>query len=775
MASSNRAARRAALARQQSARDEFMWRQDVRRQEAAHRDLLRDADQADAERERTAERVRVILSRAQADAEKAVAEVAKRYGAEEKRLLGQPVVRYTGATRGLASGLVVWHWRAACSPALAARLGVDRSDAGPLAVLRTGGGLVEMDSCPDVFASLDSSLLDDMEFMSWAAQVAELWHEHVTSRYGILGKLRDDDWWARVCESAGIADSQASTETVTGRYGAVERKVTTVQIPSISSVEVTQDGLEIEFSHGPNASAFKWAKGLDLLKNGFRAQGMDSSNLRLADTADGGVRMVFDDAPSSFPAAVCIEPPSTVAASNADAIKRYEGSAWTLGVDARGNTIQFPVEDFPHVLVVGGTGAGKSVWARSIIEMFRTGYTDPNTGKDTAGGFTCYVSSGKVTDFVTLSKLPGVAMVAGDAAQTAVMVHAVRQEAERRYDEAAAAKLQGETRAFDYPPIVLFLDEWGATWLALSSMYKSTADFETDIDWILRVGREARVHVVLLSQTIRKTGAGAVPGSWQANLGLTISLGKPEAETYNNPAVFPSGSRERAELVGNRIAGKRGRGMAVLSGEVTEFQSYYAWSPGTTSLAPDADKKVSPPTPEVRALWERWEPVSASVPWLSPRLGLRVSGPEWAGTPGERTDLKDVLATPVVALTDRAGHVKQGLDKYDPWSPEWAGKRENSSRRTALSFDDEGDSGQNAGSAHDAKSRVTPPTPDTAAVTEMTDDEHRAAVRQEAIRLGLLPDAELVETDEQVEETEMVEETETDEKPKLPSTGGISL
>lgn len=768
MASRSREARRAAMARQQHARDEFMWRQDQRRAEQAHRDLLRDSDQADAERARTDERVKVILTRAQTDAERAAGEVSKRFAAEEKRLLGQPVVRYTGATRNLASGLVVWHWRAACPPALAARLGVQRTDAGPLAVLRPGGGLTETDSAPDVFASLDSSLLDDAEFMSWAAQVAELWQGDVTTRYQILGRLRDDDRFARLAESAGITDSQTASETLQGRYGAVERKVTTTYVPSISGVEVTQDGLEIEFAHSPKASAKSWSSHLDLLRNGFAAAGMDSIHLRLTDR-DGRVRMMFDDAPSSFPAAVCIEPPSTVAASNADAIKRYEGAAWTLGVDARGNTIKFPVEDFPHVLVVGGTGAGKSVWARSIIEMFRTGYTDPDTGLDTAGGFTCYVSSGKVTDFVTLSKLPGVAMVAGDAAQTAVMVRAVKDEAVRRYDEAAAAKLRGETRAFDYPPVVLFLDEWGATWLSLSSMYKSTSDFESDIDWILRVGREARVHVVLLSQTIRKTGAGAVPGSWQANLGLTISLGKPEAETYNNPAVFPSGSRERAELVGNRIAGKRGRGMAVLEGTVTEFQSYYVWSPGTTSLARDADKKVAPPTPEVRALWERWEPVSASVPWLSPRLGLGVDSPEWAGTPGEKTDLKDVLATPIVALTDRAGNVKQGMERFDPWSPEWAGKRENSSRRTALSFDDESDSGENTGSAPTTKRLVTPPVPAPADITTMSDDERREAVRREAVRLGLLP------ADEVVESVKTDEENKVNTVTKRPSAGGYSL
>ncbi len=733
---------------------------------------MRDSDAADAERERAAEKVKTIMARAQADAERARGEVEKQFGAEEKRLLSAPVTRYSGATRNLESGLVVWHWRAVCPPALAARLGVTRNDAGPLCVLRPGGGLVAGDSAPDVFVGLDSSLLDDQTFMDWAGVVAELWHGDVTERYGILGKLRDDDWWARLAESAGISDPQTKPEMLAGHYGPVDRKVTTVSIPSISSVEIGQDGLEIQFAHAPSASATKWSGKLDLLRNGFRAAGMDSTNLRLTDAADGGVRMVFDDAPSSFPAAVCIEPPSTVAASTAEAIKRYEGAAWTLGVDARGNTIKFPVEDFPHVLVVGGTGAGKSVWARSIIETFRTGYRDPDTGRDTAGGFTCYISSGKITDFATLSKLPGVAMVAGDGAQTAAMVHTVRQEAERRYDEAAQAKLRGETRAFDYPPIVVLLDEWGATWLALSSAYKSTADFETDIDWILRVGREARVHVVLLSQTIRKTGAGAVPGSWQANLGLTISLGKPEAETYNNPAVFPGGSRERAELVGNRIAGKRGRGMAVLEGTVTEFQSYYVWSPGTTSLAEHADKKVSPPTPGVRALWEQWEPISAQVPWLSPRLGLRVAGPEWAGIPGEKSDLKDVLATPVVALTDRAGNVKSGMAQYDPWSPEWAGKRVSGPRRTALSFDDEADSGENTDSVEVAETPVTPPVSAPADTTEMSADERREAVRREAVRLGLIPDDETVEV---VETDEQAEKSEENNMPRRPSAGGISL
>jgi len=36
-----------------------------------------------------------------------------------------------------------------------------------------------------------------------------------------------------------------------------------------------------------------------------------------------------------------------------------------------------------------------------------------------------------------------------------------------------------------------------------------------------------------------------------------------------------------------------------------EFQSYYGWSPVTTSLAAGADPKVSPPTDNVQRIWEK--------------------------------------------------------------------------------------------------------------------------------------------------------------------------
>ncbi|WP_100482249.1 cell division protein FtsK [Mycobacteroides abscessus] len=672
------------------------WQQ--RQREAAEERRRWEREQAAAKRIRDEEQREVDkeADRAQKEMEALIKEQKREMRAAEKDMLTKPYHRTEGGSKALGdTPLIVWHWQIPLPPEHNTSVnGQKRSDAGPLLALWDGGGIGDDDVIP---LQLVESVGQTPALKDWAKRAGEVLEE-VEKRYPIVADLRDDAALERLLRPVGVLRTFNETLPERGVIPAedgspitYERPVTVTELPTVSGVEVQPDGLRITFAYRAGETAKRWSSHLDALRVAFNANGVhNASNLRIKDGVNGELILDFDDAPSSFPQAVCIEPPTTVARSTTDAIRRYEGAAWTLGVDARGRCLKFPVDEFPHVLVVGGTGAGKSVWARSVIEMFRTGYRDPDTGRDTAGGFTCFVSSGKVTDFVTLSKLPGVAMVAGDAAQTAVMVRTVKDEAVRRYDEAAAAKLRGEMRAFDYPPIVLFLDEWGATWLAIDAMYKSAKGFETDIDWILRVGREARVHVVLLSQTIRKTGAGAVPGSWQANLGLTISLGKPEAETYNNPAVFPAGARERAERVGNQIAGKRGRGMAVLEGNVTEFQSYYVWSPGTTSLHPDADKKVAPPTPEVRALWERWEPLSASVPWLAPRLGFRVDDPEWAGSGDGKADLEQVSSTPVVALTDRSGNLKEGMVRFDPWSPEWVGKQSTTaSRRAALDFTDE--------------------------------------------------------------------------------------
>ena len=359
-----------------------------------------------------------------------------------------------------------------------------------------------------------------------------------------------------------------------------------------------------------------------------------------------------------LPRAIAPEPPASAARDLGDALRRYERARWILGVDAQGEEVSFPLDGgIPHVLVAGGTGGGKSVWARTIIEMFRV------------NGFTCFIASGKETDFAALNGLPGVGMVAEGSAQTAVMCRTIRKEMERRYRDQKKSMADTGKKSFDYPPILMLLDEWGATEIDMRSRYKSSQPFLKDVDLILRKGRECKVHVVLLSQNIRKTGDGAVPGSWQQNLRLTVSLGDPEEVTLQSDA-FTEATRGEARRIGPKLKGKAGRGMTAEreTGRVVEFQSYYGWSPGTTSLDPSADKRVAAPTEEVRAVWEKWVPISSAVYPLMPQLGIKASDSDW-----EEGELEDVANTSTIALTDQAGNLIPDRQNYDPRNPDWVG------------------------------------------------------------------------------------------------------
>lgn len=742
MASPNRAARRAAFARQQHQRDEFMWRQDVRRAEAAHRDLLRDSDAADAERARTEERVKSILARAQADAEKAVTEVAKRYGAEERRLLGQPVTRYTGATRALESGLVVWHWRASCSPALAARLGVQRADAGPLCVMRPGGGLVAGDSAPDVFVGLDTTLLDDAEFLSWASTVAELWHGDVTERYQILGRLRDDDWWSRLAESAGIADSQTGTESLQGRYGAVERKVTTVSIPSIQAVEVNQDGLEITVAHRAGDAAAKWAKGLDALRSGFSAQGMESRNLRVADGDGGSIILAFNDAPASFPPAIA-PPPQVAPATVAEAIKAYPTLRWSFGVDARGNEISARLEKSPHIALVAETGGGKSVMAATLLESLRPFAS-------------CWIFDGKGSDHPkTLGELAGISWISKTAPEHIVGMRWLWDEMNERYLEADARKARGQAAtAFAFPPIFVLIDELPS--LRGQMAKADTKDrgelFDFYVNDLLQKGRQARIHLCLVSQSLR---VDAVPGWWQENLSQIVFLGPVSSRSMMSDAI-PESVREQVAAMSARIpADAKGRGIYLSRGEggtkPVLFQSYWGYAPGTTSLD-------MAPTTDVRASWEVSKRSAESLPRLYDRVGIKVDGPEWRDRP-----MSELAETPTVVVADERGVIAR-TEQYDPLGNQFLGA-------VPIAANPNRARGRGAVSAKTSpttKSPVTPPVSAPADITGMTDAERREAVRREAVRLGLIP------ADEQSESVEQTEKPEENTVTKTP-TNGYSL
>lgn len=278
--------RHALQARRAERREDFMWQRQVKQQDSRLDALERDADAAEREYEKLSEKLGAIELKARADIDRAVAEIQRQATAEERRVLSTPLTRYTGAGFNRPATWV-WHTGASMPDGLARRVGIESREGGPLLVLRAGGGVAESDLAPAVIAAEMPEITHDAAFIGWSDQVTALLPE-VAQRYSILERLRDDDWIARLLESAGITSSTTTTESVAGVHGVVDRKVTITAVPTLSDVRITRTGLRLTFAHQPGRSARDWNSKADALRAGLKAVGLDADNMRVSD-GDGGV------------------------------------------------------------------------------------------------------------------------------------------------------------------------------------------------------------------------------------------------------------------------------------------------------------------------------------------------------------------------------------------------------------------------------------------------------------------------------------------------------
>jgi hypothetical protein len=647
--------RREREAKAQLQKENIAYRDQLARQRAAETQAARDTRTADGIIASARNEAQKTAELAIKDAENSAASVAKDAAAQERAILGAAVTRRTGATSKNRKATPVYHWKAVLPDDPDIPTGGAPAGFGPLLFLPPGGGIRQGLFAPRALARKFPKLRkNNAAFEKWSNSLPPILAE-AEKRYPILEKLRNDEWFSKFAESTGIAiKNDPRTDYVQGTYGQVERKVTVYDIPTLTGVRVDQSGLVLTFKHRAGDTAEKWGKCISVLRAGFKNAGVSADRLRVTETHSGDIQLVFDDAPSVFPKAIAPEPPERPAGSKAEAIARYPSARWVLGVDARGNVIDTSIKAFPHVLVVGSTGGGKSTWARGMLESLRV------------SGWMLFIGDGKGSDYVSLTELPNVVMVSpsSDPAQHVILVHRVRVEMERRFEQAAAAKRAGKAdTAFNYPPIVLLLDEFAFMRQRVQDIGGKEKDafFANDVEVILRLGREVRVHAVLSSQDLY---VDTVPGSWQDNLHMVVSLGQPSPRTMLSGA-FPEALKPVVQRIGDRITkSQQGRGIFVNRerDSVVEFQSYFGWSPGSTTLS-------QAPTPEVRTLWERWIPVSENAPRLYPRVGIKADDHGWReGT------LAEVAQTPTVALDDANGAIP-GRSKDDPWSDAWVGAR----------------------------------------------------------------------------------------------------
>ena len=320
---------------------------------------------------------------------------------------------------------------------------------------------------------------------------------------------------------------------------------------------------------------------------------------------------------SSLPSMASPMPEDVVApvASVAEARSRYPQFEFVVGEGVNGKKIGFKPIDFAHIGIFGTSGGGKSVLTRGIVEQFR------------AAGFMFYICDGKGADYTQLEAAPGIVARADTPETFVAVVGLVRRLVDTRMKKLDQLARQGHPdRLGTLTPTFLILDEFASIRDDIKDKYdaKGMEQFDDDLSRILRKGREARVHVLLVTQDMYKS---SLPGPWLKNITVRLTLGRPDRVMIEN--VFPQTVRGQARRKAGSIPeGVKGRGMVSLTDEETGesrvdvVQFYWCYSPADPKPIEEQDSNT-------QKIWSAFkERVSDRIPKLYPRVWIKPEYPE---------------------------------------------------------------------------------------------------------------------------------------------------
>ena len=344
--------------------------------------------------------------------------------------------------------------------------------------------------------------------------------------------------------------------------------------------------------------------------------------------------------------------PEEIAKTPTQAVDMWlKDSTLVFGKDAYDNYIRIDLTKSPHGMVIGGTGSGKSVFTRTTIEDLRR------------RGVMFAILDGKKVDYTTCIGLPNVVMVAQDEDDWMRIIKFVEDHMESRYAESRERAKKGLLPAFNHPPMLFLIDEFGSVVRAIKSRYgkAGTDDMYNRLKNIAAKGRQCRVHMMIATQEIY---AETIPGDMQDNLSYVVSLGVTAPNTLRN--AFSNETRRDATRIGQAISDKdKGRGIVEIKTEegssVVEFQTFYGYSPA------DND----PPTWEPAASeWKSFkEAISDHIPKMYPRMFYEKSTPDMmAEIPNvvkKEKDMSSLYALPVLTLETQDKETKQFEFKED--------------------------------------------------------------------------------------------------------------
>ena len=182
---------------------------------------------------------------------------------------------------------------------------------------------------------------------------------------------------------------------------------------------------------------------------------------------------------------------------------------------------------YPHMLICGVTGFGKSYFTNYIIAM--ASYK----------GAILFLSDPKNSDLALLSNYIPEENVAVKTQDIVAQVKKVREIMDERYErinelKAGTKGVNQMFNDFDIPMILLVLEEMGALTASLDKKQKDS--FNNHLKQILLKGRQAGVEVLLVTQ---QPNTNNIPSEIRDQCNFRVFLG--EAKAQVKPMIFGDG------------------------------------------------------------------------------------------------------------------------------------------------------------------------------------------------------------------------------------------
>lgn len=240
----------------------------------------------------------------------------------------------------------------------------------------------------------------------------------------------------------------------------------------------------------------------------------------------------------------------------------YDACKIAYCVDEDGYTQYWRPSVSPHMLIIGGTGSGKTAAEHTLLTDLAL------------YGWRVWVLDGKRIEFAGYKDWPNVELVASKVGDQVRMIHAAHDLMEQRYSLIE----NGQARISDFEPLALIIDEYATFKARVVRWYKTVKPkggaaqppvFDLIAD-LARLARTAKIHMVV---GIQRPDADFLGGEMRDNFGARLSLGR----------LSPQGANMMWDSFAIGVAiprNQRGRGVALNDqSNPVEVQTFYTPDP----------------------------------------------------------------------------------------------------------------------------------------------------------------------------------------------------